>query len=102
LVYWPLVHWEDPPYKTSLLWGRWDIGPAGMRLFAALNLLATVGFIVAAVGLALLAGWWPPVMVASAVISLLLTLLDFKAAYGGPVVDVILLALVYFAPRWGW
>jgi len=101
-VYWPLVHWEDPPYKTTLLWDRWDVGPTGIRLIGVLNLVATVGFIAAAVGLALLSEWWPPVMVASAVLSLILTLLDFKAAYGGPVVDVILLVLVYFAPRWDW
>jgi hypothetical protein len=101
-VYWPLVHWEDPPYKTTLLWGRWDVGPTGIRLFGVLNLVATVGFIVAAIGLALLTAWWPPVMVAAAVLSLVLTLLDFTAAYGGPIVDALLLALVYFAPRIGW
>ena len=28
-VYWPLVDWEGIPYKTTLLWGRWDAGPAG-------------------------------------------------------------------------
>lgn len=102
LVYWPLVHWDDPPYKTTLLWGRWDVGPAGTRLFGVLNLVATVGFIVAAIGLAFLASWWAPVMVVAAVLSLILTLLDFTAAYGGPIVDGILLALVYFAPRLGW
>jgi hypothetical protein len=101
-VYWPMVDWEDIPYKTTLVWGRWDVGPTGTRLFGVLNLAAALGFIVAAIGLAFLTGWWQPVMAVMALFSLVLTMLDFTAAYGGPVVDILLLVLVNFAPRLGW
>jgi hypothetical protein len=38
-------------------------------------------------------------MAAMALFSLLLTTLDFKVAYGGPIVNALILALVWLAPR---
>ncbi len=100
--YWPLAKIEELPYKTTLLYGRWDVGPGGMRLVGLLYLVAVVGFIVAAIGLAFASGWWRPVMAAAAVLSLVLTSLDFSVAYGGPIINLIILALVLLAPRLGW
>ena len=99
--YWPIAELEEVPYKTTLLSGRWDVGPTGIRLFGFLCLTATIGFVVAAVGLAALTEWWRPLMAIMALFSLVLTLLDFKVAYGGPVVDILILFLVLLGPRLG-
>ncbi|MGB3716947.1 MAG: hypothetical protein WA996_21205, partial [Candidatus Promineifilaceae bacterium] len=95
--YWPIAVLEEVPYKTTLLNGRWDVGPDGIRLFGLLCLTTTVAFIVAAIGLATKTGWWRPVMAIMAVFSLVTTSLDWSVAYGGPVVNVIILALVLSA-----
>jgi hypothetical protein len=82
--YWPLAELEEVPYKTTLINGRWDVGPGGIRFYGFLSLLATLGFIVAAVGLAAEAEWWRSVMASLAVFSLVLTALDFSVAMVGP------------------
>ena len=97
--YWPIAELEQVPYKTTLLNDRWDVGPGGIRLFGLLCLVDTLGFVIAAIGLAAQAAWWPPLMAAMALFSLLLTALDFKVAYGGPIVNALILALVWLAPR---
>ncbi len=38
-------------YKTTVLFGRWDLGPGSIRLFGLLFLVAAVGFVVAAIGM---------------------------------------------------
>lgn len=100
--YWPLAEMEEFPYKTTLLYGRWDIGPAGIRLVGLLFLVVAVIFIIAAIGLAFTTGWWRPVMATAAVLSLVLTLLDFSIAYGGPIVDLLILVMIWVAPRLDW
>lgn len=100
--YWPVAEIEEVPYKTTLLNGRWDVGSGGIRLFGFLCLVATLGFIIAAIGLALEADWWQSLMAIIALFSLVLTLLDWTVAYGGPIVNILILIMVYFAPRLGW
>ena len=99
--YWPVAVLAEVPYKTTLLNGRWDVGSGGIRLFGFLCLIATVGFIVAAIGLAAGTEWWRPVMFIVAVFSLVLTSLDWTVAYGGPVINVIILVLVIATPCLG-
>ena len=96
--YWPLAEIEEIPYKTTLLNGRWDVGRVGIRLYGLLCLVATLGFVVAAIGLAAQTTWWPALMTGMAIYSLILTILDFKVAYGGPVVNILILILVGLAP----
>ena len=100
--YWPLAKLEDIPYKTTLFFDRRDVGQAGIRLFAALNLLVTIAFIIAAIALALDTAWWRPLMAVSAILSLVLNTLDFKMAYGGPVVNILILVFVFVTPLLGW
>jgi hypothetical protein len=71
--YWPIAEMEEVPYKTTLLNGRWDIGPGGIRLFGFLCLLATLGFVFAAYGFAFQAGWWRSLLAIVIVFSLVLT-----------------------------
>ena len=57
--YWPIAKLEEVPYKTTLLSGRWDVGSGGSRFYALLCLLATLGFVIAAIAFAFQIGWWP-------------------------------------------
>lgn len=98
-VYMKLTEIQGFSYKTTLLGGRWDIGENGIRIFGALWVVPTVGFIVVAV--ALLAGWewWRPLLVAVTLMSLVLTFLDWSVAYAGVVINLIILAVVWLGPR---
>lgn len=61
--------------------------------------MPVVVFIVAAV--ALLAGWewWRLVLVKVTLLSLLLTVLDWRVAYAGVVINIVILAVVWLGPR---
>lgn len=87
------------PYKTTLLGDRWNIGDAGIHVFGALWVVPAIGFVVAA--LALLFGWtwWQPVLLGVTLVSLVLTALDSSVAFTGIIVNVVILVLLYFAPR---
>ena len=99
IAYWPLGTLAELPYKTTLLDGRWSVGSGGMRLYSVLWLLAAVGFVVAAVGLVLRwDGWWT-LLLATTLLSLLVTALDWHASYRGAVIDLILLAGLLLWPR---
>ncbi len=86
-------------YKTTLLDGRWDLGENGIALYGALWALAAIGFGAAAI--ALLAGWdwYRPALIAAAVFSLALTVLDYKVAFAGAILNVIILAWLWLAPH---
>lgn len=90
-AYWPLAKVAELPYKTTVLGGRLDLGPGGMRAFSLLWLLAGLGMVGAA--LALLAGrpWWAPLMLGAALLSLALCILDWGAAFRGVWIDAVLL-----------
>jgi hypothetical protein len=86
-------------YKTTLLCGHWDLGQAGISAYGWLWVLPAVGFVVAAV--ALLAGraWWNPLLVVVTLVSLVLTVLDWSNAFRGALVDIAILALIFFGSR---
>ncbi|MCG3139219.1 MAG: hypothetical protein HDKAJFGB_00081 [Anaerolineae bacterium] len=85
-------------YKTTLLDGRWNLGENGIALYGALWALAALGFVVAAV--ALLAGWdwYRPALIGVTVFSLTLTVLDWRVAFAGAILNVIILAWLWLAP----
>ncbi len=97
-TYWQLAEIENLPYKTTLLGGLWDVGEAGIRVFGALWLVAAIGFVVAAYGLAAQQDWWRTAMVAVALFSLVLTVLDWKVAFAGIAINVVILAVVLLVP----
>ncbi len=99
VAYWPLAPIHQLPYHTTLLRGRWDVGAGGMRLFSVLWLLAAVAFVAVTVGLLLGQPWWRPLLLATASVSLLLTLLDVEVAFAGAIINVLLIARVLLAPR---
>ena len=85
---------EALPYKTALLNGRWELGETGMKVFGSLWLIPLLGFLLS--GTALLAGWsWgETVLAASALVSLVLTILDWQVAYAGIGVNIIILIVL--------
>jgi hypothetical protein len=98
-VYMKLGKVEGIAYKTTLLGGRWEVGERGIWMFGALWVVPAVGFILAAV--AMLAGWswWPPVLIGVTLFSLLLTVLDWRVAYAGVVVNLVILGVLTLEPR---
>jgi hypothetical protein len=102
VAYWPLREVSELPYKTALLSGRWEVGAAGMRLFSVVWLLAALGFVISGILLFLSRPAWAPWMLAATVLSLLLCILDWGAAYRGAIIDLVLLLVLFvvFGLRW--
>jgi hypothetical protein len=98
-VYMKLTEIQGFSYKTTLLGGRWDLGESGMRIFGALWIMPAIGFILVAA--ALLAGWdwWRSIIVAVTFFSLVLTVLDWRVAYAGAILNILILAAVWLGPR---
>jgi len=98
-VYLKLGAVEGLSYKTALLDGRWEVGESGMRVFGVLWGLAALGFVLAAV--AWLAGWawWLPALVVVTLFSLGLTGLDWRQAFAGVVINLVILAALWLGPH---
>lgn len=98
-VYMRLGEIDGMEYRTTLLDGRWDLGSGGILVYGALWGVAAVGFTAAAAGW--MAGWepWRTVLVAVALVSLALTVLDWRNAFLGAGINVVILALVWMGPR---
>ncbi|GAB4461754.1 MAG: hypothetical protein Kow0070_19840 [Anaerolineales bacterium] len=79
-------------YKTALLNGRWDWGENGIRLYGALWGLAALGFVVAAIAMLTGAAWWRPLLGGVTFLSLALTALDWKDAFAGAILNLVILA----------
>ncbi len=95
VAYFPLGTLAELPYKTAILNGRWDLGPMGIRVFSLFWLISAIGF--AASGIALLFGWrWgAPVMVVAAILSIVVCILDWKAAFRGAMIDLVILTILF-------
>ena len=94
VAYWPLANVAQLPYKTTLLGGRLDLDETGMQVYSLLWLLAALGFVIAAVGLALGKPFWAPLMLGTVLLSLVICALDWSAAYLGVLVDLALLLVL--------
>jgi hypothetical protein len=98
-VYLKLGDVEGLVYKTTFLGGRLNMGEQGTRVFGALWVVPAMAFVLAAVGLYVSSPWWQPMLLAATIVSLALTLLDWDVAFMGAMVDVVILACVWLAPR---
>lgn len=95
VVYWQLAEVEEfPPYKTTLFNGRWEIGDIGMRIYGLLWLIATLGFVVAAVGMVIQQDWWIPMLFGTSIFSLVVNALDWEWAKYGVILDILILAVM--------
>jgi len=95
VAYWPLAKIEELPYKTSLLSGKLELGVAGMRVYSLFWLLATIVFVIAAIVLGLRKPVWAPLMLGATLLSLVLCVLDWRAAFRGAWIDVFFLLVLF-------
>lgn len=98
LVYFKLTTIKGLEYKTNILGDRFDLGDKGIRWFGAMWLLSALGFVAGAAFLFFDLYIWKPVLIGVAVLSLVITVLDYKEAYAGIVVNVAVLGLILLWP----
>jgi hypothetical protein len=94
LAYFPLKKISELPYKTSILNYTWEIGTGGMRVYSIFWLLATIAFVVAGIAMLTKTNWGAPLMVAAAILSTVLCILDWKVAYRGVIIDIVILVVL--------
>ncbi len=99
VAYFPLAEMAELPYRTTLLGGRWDIGPTGMRIYSVLWLAVTAGMLAGAVGLVLGQDWWLPLLSIVAFLSLVVCVLDWSNAFRGAIISLVI--LLFLLPAWG-
>ena len=98
VAYMKLVDIQQLPYKTTVLGGRLDLGSRGTAVYGLLWAVAAIGFIVSTI--AMISGWewWQPVLLGITIFSLILTALDWKVAYAGVIVNIIILGVLVLGP----
>lgn len=99
VAYWPLATISELPYKTDLAGGQWQVGAAGMKLFALLWLIATLGFLAAAIGVLTHQGWWRPLMLGTLLLSTAIIGLDWGPAFRGAILNLLILMGTLLAAR---
>jgi hypothetical protein len=80
------------PYKTTVLGGQVDLGNAGIRVVGLLWLTTAVAFVAVAVGTVAGVVWWAPAALTIAIVSLLLSVLEFPEARLGVVINIAIIA----------
>lgn len=97
VVSWKLATIEGLPYTTTLLNGCWDVGTTGIRALGLFWLLAALGFVAAGIGLIARQEWWWAATLAVAVVSLVVTALQWPEAQFGTYIDVVVLVALLIA-----
>jgi hypothetical protein len=87
------------PYKTTVLGGRVDLGELGIAVFGALWAVAALGFVSSVAGLFTNQTWWRLVLLATTLLSLVLTALDSSAAFIGVMVNLVILVVLWLESR---
>ena len=100
-VPWKLVRSAEIPYRTTVLSGMLDIGPAGVRLVGLLWLAVAIAFVSVAVGVMHHAESWRGEALALVGVSVALCVLAWPESRPGVVANAGVLALVVAAAVWG-
>ena len=102
-VYLRLAVLEGLRYPTRLLGNQLPADTSVVWVLGLLWLVAALGFLVGAGGLVTEQGWWRPVIIATAALSILVSVLGWPDARFGVVVSGAVLIIVLFgtivAPR---
>ena len=96
LIPWKIAAPEGFAYRTTVLAGRLDLGDGGIRSVGVLWLLATVVFVLAAVGLWTEQSWWWPLAIGASVASIVLCVLGLPDAWIGILANLLVLGLALF------
>lgn len=91
IVPWNLTQIRGLPYKTTALYGLFDLGPGGARAVGLFWLLAAVGFVVAAAAVFVDQPWWPQIAFWTAVLSLALGLLGLPESVFGALLSGLII-----------
>jgi hypothetical protein len=102
LTYWKIASFEEMPYKTILLSGVLDVGDVGIRIVGILWLLTGLAFVVVGVGIITLQPWWFPLILYITIFSLIMCILGWPDARFGVLVNIIILAFLFFGDNFGW
>jgi hypothetical protein len=102
VVPWRLATLEEMPYKTTLLSGNLDVGATGIRVVGLLWLLAAIGFVVAGIAVLTVRPWWGTVTLWVTLFSLVLCILGWPDSRFGLLVNLLILAYLFFGGRAGW
>jgi len=100
-LYWKLTDIEGLTYKTTFLGGRINLGEINMKIYGALWLLCMLGFLVASVGIFTRQYWWPTLTIMTAILSLVITIMDWSEARFGVIVNIGILIVLAFSFYWG-
>jgi hypothetical protein len=102
VVPWKLITSPDVPYRTTVLTGSLDLGPAGVRLLGIVWLVVALLFIVLAVSVQQHAVWWYEDAFVLVGVSLMLCLLGWPEARPGMIANAVIVGLMLVGRSLGW
>jgi hypothetical protein len=102
VTYWKIASFEEMPYKTTLLSGALDVGDVGIRIVGFLWLLTGLAFIGLGLGVITLQPWWYPLILYIIIFSLIMCFLGWPDPRVGVLVNIIILAFLFFGNNFGW
>jgi hypothetical protein len=98
VAYYPLRAVPELAYKTTFLDGRLELGHTGTRLYSIVWLLVAVAFVVVGVGWFANSTWVRPFLIGVTLVSLVITIMDYRPAMSGIVIDLLILTVVFLSP----
>ena len=101
VVPWKIAILAEVPYGTTILAGRVDLGPNGIRALGVLWLLVALAFVVIAGAITFQAGWWYQALLITTGVSLVLCVLGWPDSRLGLIANVLALGLAILAVRSG-
>ena len=102
LSYWRLADFEEMPYSTKQLMGRFDAGETGIRVIGVLWLIGALAFIASGLGLIFLQPWWQTLTLYTTIYSLALSILGLPFSRYGLIINIIILGYLFLGDRLGW
>ena len=90
------------PHRTTILFGRVDLGEVGIRVFGVLWLLLAVGFLMGGWGVAASQAGVARWLIAMSSVSIAACILAWPDARIGVAVNAAVLVVVAYAVRSGW
>jgi hypothetical protein len=93
-VPWRLAISADVPYRTTIVNGLIDLGPAGIKAVGVIWLLVAVAFGTIGVGVLARTSWWYPVLLPLIGTSVVLCVLQWPDTRFGLLANGVILALL--------
>jgi hypothetical protein len=81
-------------FKTTILNGRLDLGPVGIRALGIVWLFLSIGFVGAAAVVSFHHPWWRPIVAVLSMLSLVLSAVAWPEARIGVTINVVIIAVL--------